>query len=191
MRILDRYIVREIFRHAFLGLIVFTFVLFVPQLVRLMELLVRHSGSGAQILRLFLYIFPGVLMHVSFGAGYPDVLRMQIPAYWMIAGLGIKPLTVAYLIVLFGSLFDVGLGFIQSVNERIDGWMLERRGRPIERRTRAAIAFLCVLASGSLSLVGIVPLIAQGYSTMAWGFLLLFVGPLLSIGVYRLLEHPS
>jgi LPS export ABC transporter permease LptF/LPS export ABC transporter permease LptG len=62
MRILDRYIVREIFRHAFLGLIVFTFVLFVPQLVRLMELLVRHSGSGAQIAKLFLYIFPGVLI---------------------------------------------------------------------------------------------------------------------------------
>src|SRR5216684_8034502 len=62
MRILDRYIVREIFRHAFLGLIVFTFVLFVPQLVRLMELLVRHSGSGSQIAKLFLYIFPGVLI---------------------------------------------------------------------------------------------------------------------------------
>src|ERR1700739_618750 len=62
MRILDRYIVREIFRHAFLGLVVFTFVLFVPQLVRLMELLVRHSGSGAQIVKLFLYIFPGVLI---------------------------------------------------------------------------------------------------------------------------------
>ncbi len=62
MRILDRYIVREIFRHAFLGLIVFTFVLFVPQLVRLMELLVRHSGSGAQIAKLLLYVFPGVLI---------------------------------------------------------------------------------------------------------------------------------
>jgi LPS export ABC transporter permease LptF/LPS export ABC transporter permease LptG len=62
MRILDRYIVREIFRHAFLGLIVFTFVLFVPQLVRLMELLVRHSGSGAQIAKLILYVFPGVLI---------------------------------------------------------------------------------------------------------------------------------
>jgi len=62
MRILDRYVVREIFRHAFLGLIVFTFVLFVPQLVRLMELLVRHSGSGSQIAKLFLYIFPGVLI---------------------------------------------------------------------------------------------------------------------------------
>ena len=60
MRILDRYIVREVFRHAFLGLVVFTFVFFVPQLVRLMALFVRHSGSGSQILKLFLCIFPGV-----------------------------------------------------------------------------------------------------------------------------------
>ena len=60
MRILDRYIVREVFRHAFLGLAVFTFVFFVPKLVQLMELFVRHSGSGDQILELFLCIFPAV-----------------------------------------------------------------------------------------------------------------------------------
>jgi LPS export ABC transporter permease LptF/LPS export ABC transporter permease LptG len=60
MRILDRYIVREVFRHALLGLAVFTFVFFVPKLVQLMELFVRHSGSGAQILELFLCIFPAV-----------------------------------------------------------------------------------------------------------------------------------
>jgi len=62
MRILDRYIVREIFRHALLGLGVFTFVFFVPQLVRLMELFVRHAGTGTQILMLFLCIFPGVFV---------------------------------------------------------------------------------------------------------------------------------
>ncbi len=62
MRILDRYIVREVFRHALLGLIVFTFVFFVPQLVRLMELFVRHAGSGEQILKLFLCILPGVFV---------------------------------------------------------------------------------------------------------------------------------
>jgi LPS export ABC transporter permease LptF/LPS export ABC transporter permease LptG len=60
MRILDRYIVREIFRHALLGLVVFTFVFFVPQLVRLTALFVRHTGSGTQIAELFLCIFPGV-----------------------------------------------------------------------------------------------------------------------------------
>jgi LPS export ABC transporter permease LptF/LPS export ABC transporter permease LptG len=62
MRILDRYIVREVLRHAFLGLIIFTFVLFVPKLVRLMELFVRHSGSGSQIALLFLCIIPSVLV---------------------------------------------------------------------------------------------------------------------------------
>ena len=61
MRILDRYIVREIFRHALLGLVVFTFVFFVPQLVRLMELLVRHAGSSGQLVKLFACLFPGVL----------------------------------------------------------------------------------------------------------------------------------
>jgi LPS export ABC transporter permease LptF/LPS export ABC transporter permease LptG len=62
MRILDRYIVREVLRHAVLGLLIFTFVLFVPKLVRLMELFVRHSGSGSQILYLFLCIIPGILV---------------------------------------------------------------------------------------------------------------------------------
>jgi LPS export ABC transporter permease LptF/LPS export ABC transporter permease LptG len=61
MRILDRYIAREVSRHALLGLLVFTFVFFVPQLVRLMGLLVRHSGSGGEILKLFACLFPGVL----------------------------------------------------------------------------------------------------------------------------------
>jgi len=62
MRILDRYIVLEVIRHALLGLIIFTFVLFVPKLVRLMELFVRHSGSGSQIAVLFLCIIPNILV---------------------------------------------------------------------------------------------------------------------------------
>jgi LPS export ABC transporter permease LptF/LPS export ABC transporter permease LptG len=62
MRILDRYIVLEVIRHALLGLIIFTFVLFVPKLVRLMELFVRHSGSGSQMGVLFLCIVPNILV---------------------------------------------------------------------------------------------------------------------------------
>jgi LPS export ABC transporter permease LptF/LPS export ABC transporter permease LptG len=62
MRILDRYIAREVTRHAFLGLLIFTFVLFVPKLVRLMEILVRHNGSPSQIVTLFLCIIPSILV---------------------------------------------------------------------------------------------------------------------------------
>ena len=103
----------------------------------------------------------------------------------MISSLKSPVLTVAYLVVLFGSLFDVGIGFIQSVNERIDGWSMERHGTTIQGRTRAGVAVLCVLVSGGLSMVGIIPLIAKGYGTMAYGLLLLFVGPIMTVGVYR------
>jgi LPS export ABC transporter permease LptF/LPS export ABC transporter permease LptG len=61
MRIIDRYIVRQVFSNALLGLAVFTFVFFVPQLVRLMELIVRHSGDAKSIGLLFLTTVPGVL----------------------------------------------------------------------------------------------------------------------------------
>jgi LPS export ABC transporter permease LptF/LPS export ABC transporter permease LptG len=61
MRLIDRYICRQVFSHAFLGLGIFTFVFFVPQLVRLMDLVVRHPGSWSNIVILFLSTFPGIL----------------------------------------------------------------------------------------------------------------------------------
>jgi lipopolysaccharide export system permease protein len=61
MRLLDRYVAREVISHAALGLVVFTFVFFVPQLVRLMELIVRHSGSVWSVALLFLCTLPPVL----------------------------------------------------------------------------------------------------------------------------------
>jgi len=62
MRLIDRYICRQLFSHAFLGLGIFTFVFFVPQLVRLMDLVVRHPGSWSTIGILFLSTFPDILI---------------------------------------------------------------------------------------------------------------------------------
>jgi lipopolysaccharide export system permease protein len=78
MRLLDRYIAREVVSHGILGLAVFTFVFFVPQLVRLMDLVVRHSGSIWSVTLLFLCTIPpglaftlpiGVLVGVLIGLG--------------------------------------------------------------------------------------------------------------------------
>ena len=62
MRILDRYIAREVATHSLLGLAVFTFVFFVPQLVRLMDLIVRHAGGAGSVTLLFVSILPPVLV---------------------------------------------------------------------------------------------------------------------------------
>ncbi len=61
MRLLDKYIGREVASHAALGLAVFTFVFFVPQLVRLMDMIVRHSGGIGTVLLIFLCSLTPVL----------------------------------------------------------------------------------------------------------------------------------
>jgi LPS export ABC transporter permease LptF/LPS export ABC transporter permease LptG len=60
MRLIDRYICRQVFSHALLGLAIFSFVFFVPQLVRLMDLVVRRSASWETLGILFLCTFPGI-----------------------------------------------------------------------------------------------------------------------------------
>ena len=60
MRLIDRYIFREIFSYGLLGLAVFTFIFFVPQLVRLMELVVRHSAGPGTMALLFACTLPSV-----------------------------------------------------------------------------------------------------------------------------------
>jgi LPS export ABC transporter permease LptF/LPS export ABC transporter permease LptG len=61
MRLLDKYIGREVASHSLLGLAVFTFVFFVPQLVRLMDLVVRHSGGIRTVVLLFICSLTPVL----------------------------------------------------------------------------------------------------------------------------------
>jgi len=146
----------------------------------------RGQAVGAGITSAALGIVPAVLLHISFGAGYPQVNAQAIPLYWMVSSLQLPLLTAAYLAILFGSLFDVGIGFIHGINERIDGWSLERRGKPMSRPVRAGIALSCLLLSGALSQLGIVRLIAEGYGSLAYGFLFLFVVPLLTVGMFRI-----
>jgi len=151
----------------------------------------RRQAIMAGLCSAALGVTPAVLLHLSFGAGYPQVKAQAIPLYWMISSLNLTILTGAYLAILFGSLFDVGIGFIHGINERIDGWSIERRGRAMSRTVRAGIALGCLVVCGALAQVGIVRLIAEGYGTLAYGFLVLFVGPLLTVGVFRIVRSGS
>src|SRR3990172_5418796 len=62
MRILTRYILKEVFSHSLLGLLVFTFVIFVRPISHLLELVVRHSLPPTSILTLFMLPIPGILV---------------------------------------------------------------------------------------------------------------------------------
>ncbi len=61
MRILTRYILREVVSHAFIGAAVFTFVIFMRDLAKLLELVVRNSAPLPSVAEIFFLTLPTAL----------------------------------------------------------------------------------------------------------------------------------
>ncbi len=68
MRILTRYILREVTAHALIGVAVFTFVLFTRDLGQILELVVRNSAPLPSVAEVFFFIIP-VTLTISIPAG--------------------------------------------------------------------------------------------------------------------------
>ena len=68
MRIITRYILREVTAHALIGVAVFTFVLFTRDLGQILELVVRNSAPLPSVAEIFFFIVP-VTLTISIPAG--------------------------------------------------------------------------------------------------------------------------
>ncbi len=62
MKLVDRYIFRELLPPFFVGILVFSFVLLMSQVLRLMELIVNKGVDAGTVLRLILYLLPSILV---------------------------------------------------------------------------------------------------------------------------------
>jgi LPS export ABC transporter permease LptF len=63
MRILTRYILREVTAHALIGVAIFTFVLFTRDLGRILELVVRASAPLPSVAEIFFFTVPLALTY--------------------------------------------------------------------------------------------------------------------------------
>lgn len=62
MRILTRYILKEVGSHALLGVLLFTFIIFMRDLGRLLELVVRNSAPLSSVIEIFVDTLPTTFM---------------------------------------------------------------------------------------------------------------------------------
>ncbi len=96
MRILTRYILGEILSHTLIGCALFTFILFMPQLPHILEVVVRNSSTFTDVAEIFLFTLPnlfrvtipmsvlvGILLGLSRLAADSEVVAMRA------SGLGI------------------------------------------------------------------------------------------------------
>lgn len=146
----------------------------------------RREVVGSAAVAAVICAFPALLFHISFLGDYPGILAQEIPVFAMITSLGLASLLAVYLVALFGTFIETGAGLIQGSIERVDGYLRDARKARLSPSQRAALAVAGIGLSAILATVGIIPLIARGYGTIAWGFLAVYVLPVLTLGIWKL-----
>lgn len=148
----------------------------------------RSDAAWAGVATGILSIVPFILTYLCLLSFYPDegVLGAQIPWLEMLTTGG-GPILVAVLagVVIF-TLIETAVGNTHAMADRLDDTLVELGRKPLTPLQSAIFTGSVVLAGALLSRVGIVALVAQGYTAMAYGFLALFALPLLTVGVRKI-----
>ena len=119
---------------------------------------------------------------------YPEIGQSPIPSTELLASIASPWFSVVFQLVLLGTLVQTGVGLIHGVNERIAA-TLHDRGVELPRWARPAVATAMLLVALLLaSRFGLVNLIANGYGLLTFGFIAVFVLPVLTIGVYKIIH---
>ena len=116
MRILTRYILGEIISLTLIGCALFTFILFVPLLPHILEVVVRSSSTWSDVAEVFLFTLPnlfkvtipmavlwGILLGLSRLAADSEIIAMRA------SGLGIGYFVrVSSIVAVSGTLLGLG-----------------------------------------------------------------------------------
>jgi uncharacterized membrane protein YkvI len=128
---------------------------------------------------------PALLFYISMLGQYPQIVDQPVPANYMLDVFGSRTFQVFFQVVLFGTLIETGTGMIHGLNERIAGVYEEMR-KQMPSFLRPVVAIGLLIVGALLARFGIISLIAKGYGTITWFFLAVFVIPILTIGIWKL-----
>lgn len=136
-----------------------------------------------------LTMLPAILFFVAMMAFYPAIGAETLPSDFLLRQMAVPGFHILFQLMIFAALLESGVGAIHAINERVSG-VVEARGRPpLGTSARAAIGGVILVGCMFVAArIGLVDLIASGYRFLAWLFLIVFVAPLLTIGVWRLLR---
>jgi len=148
----------------------------------------RREAIGAGLLTGLIGILPAVFLYLGMVSHYPEILERAVPANFLLEALGSRAFQVLFQVVLFGTLIETGTGMIHAVNERVAAARRER-GQDTPAWVRPAIAAAFLGVALSLTPLGLIDLIASGYGTITWGFILFYVIPVLTLGVWRIMRE--
>lgn len=143
------------------------------------------SGIVASVLA----IIPALLTLLSTLAFYPDILPVEVPWTHIIRELGLVFLLYVYFVVIALTLVETSTGMAIGFIQRINGHLADLNKPQLSARQRSLGSVLVLVAAMLLAQVGIIDLIAVGYTYMGYGFLVLHALPVVTIGLYKIIQN--
>lgn len=139
-----------------------------------------------------LAMIPALVFFVCMVAFYPAIMSETLPSDFMLQQLHFPAFHLLFQFMIFCALLESGAGSIHAINERLSIASVERRGVGLSARARfliaSAILVICIFVADQF---GLVRLISDGYGTLTYVFLAIYVVPMLTIGLWKLRRRPS
>jgi uncharacterized membrane protein YkvI len=147
----------------------------------------RRDAMIAGLLAGPLAMLPALLFFVCMIAYYPQIGAEPLPSDFLLNQLNFPIFHWLFQLMIFLALLESGTGFVHAINERAALAYSIRTGRTLPVSARAAITSALLIGSIFLAArFGLVTLIARGYRGLAYLLLLVFVLPVMTIGLRRL-----
>jgi uncharacterized membrane protein YkvI len=133
---------------------------------------------------------PALMFFICMTAFYPAIQTQTLPSDFMLERLDLPFFRIVFQAMIFAALLESGTGGVHAVNERIASAYRERRGGTLPRAFRfgvtAAVLIGSVFIAGEF---GLAALIGQGFRWLSYTFLAIYVLPLMTVGLSRLLRR--
>ena len=131
---------------------------------------------------------PWFLTYIAILGFYPDPDIMDAPVPWLRMLQHQSPWVIGIFGIVIGwTLIETATGVIHAFIHRVMNYRKET-GRSVKSWHHSLIAVLMLGSSIALSRVGIIDLVAKGYTTMAYVMIVVFVIPLLIRGTRLLFK---
>lgn len=151
---------------------------------------VRHFESRKEalisgLLAGIIGMIPALIMFLAMLSEFPQIISETVPVNIVLDKIGWVSFKLIFQIVLFGTFIETGVGLIHGFNERI----LSVKPN-LKDSSRAIIGILILLISIFIAnKIGLVGLIAKGYGALTWGYWIIFVIPIITIGFKKILKN--
>lgn len=147
----------------------------------------RREAAISGIIAGPLAMLPAILFLVAMVGFYPAVASETLPSDFLLRQMAVPGFALLFQLMIFVALVESGVGSLHAINERIAAAQAAR-SRPVPGAVARAVTGGMILAGCMVVAVeiGLITLIASGYRFLAALFLIVYVAPILTIGVYRL-----